>query len=534
MYNVRPLGRQKRRWSGPIILPQAVKRFRERELWSYNWLKQVPRLELFSSIREPKWRFYTNPRDCQLVCFTIATSVPDFLFLLDMGAGKTKLTLDALWYRRIVDGLGKTIVVVPSAESVLGWQDQIAEHRPEFKSVALMGGKEERIEDLLDKYHDTDIFLINYQGLMSYMTSLEQGKKSKRVRQIDHRIAQRLAELFDAVVLDEIHRVGNKNSLIFRMCDALCKRAKVRYGLTGTPFGRDPERLWAQFYLIDRGATLGPTLGLFRAAFFTAEDNYFGGVDYTFDEKHADLLYQTLNNRSIRYEDKEFSDLPAVNYVKHRLTFGTDAEDYYKQVRDEFLKSKGDLQEMQNSFLRMRQVCSGFLTLKGEDDEKHRVSFYTNPKLNALEDILDSLPSYEKVMVFHEFILSGNTIQAMLERKKIKHARIGGTSHNRPGLSMQRFLRDPSVRVLLANNHSSGATTGTNPHKVCRRQVYFDLPVDPITRTQAVARVRRMGQEKHVYIHDLLISGSVDEMVQKFLAQGKSLFDAIINGEAKL
>ena len=523
--------RTERRWTGPIILPRAVHVFRKRELWSYTWLKQIPRKELLANIREPKFKFHTKPRDCQLVGFTIGTMVPDFLFFLDMGAGKSKLALDALWYRRLVDGLGRILVLSPGEVNVLTWADEIKKHRPEFKYEALVGTKDERFERLLEGGAAADIYLLTYDGLMSFITKL--GGKKDGGREIDHKMAKAFGELFDAVVLDETHLVGHRRSLRWRMCNAVMKHARVRFGMSGTPFGRDPEMLWSQFNLIDRGATLGETLGMFRAAFFKATVNeWSGGFNYTFDDRYTTLLHDTLNNRSIRYEDHEFTDMPAINYIKHRLTFGKDAEAYYKQVRDELRAAKGNLLEMENAFLRMRQVCSGFLTLRGEDDEKHRIPFYTNPKLEALEVLLDSLPWDEKVIVFHEFILSGNSILAMLDRKKIKYARIGG-AHSRPSISLRRFLNNRDCRVFIVNNHSS-ATAGINPQSVCRREVFYDSPISPIVRKQAEKRVHRMGQEKHVFIHDLVIAGGTDDLVLGFIEQGKNLFDAIINGEVKV
>jgi SNF2 family DNA or RNA helicase len=95
---------------------------------------------------------------------------------------------------------------------------------------------------------------------------------------------------------------------------------------------------------------------------------------------------------------------------------------------------------------------------------------------------------------------------------------------------MRKFLHDRSCRFLVANNHS-GATTGINPQHVCRRIMFYDSPADPIVRAQAEKRVHRPGQERRVYIHDFMIAKSVDEIVLGFIKEGRSLFQAIVNGE---
>lgn len=512
-----------------MILPRAVEAFRNRDLNSYQWIKQVPKDELLRGVpKHDGFRFATDPWRHQAACFAIGISVPQFLFFLDVGGGKTKVVCDVFHFRRLRDGPMRMLVLVLSDTHYDNWIDMVAEHRPEYRVVALDGSRAERGELIQE---EAEIFVINYEGLMSYLTRLAPGKEG---RQLDYAAARVFAEHFGMVVFDEVHQVGNKASLRYRMCAQLGNHIPLRYGLTGSPFGRNPERLFTQFHIVDHGETLGATLGMFRAAFFTATDNFWGGVDYKFDERHVELLHRTLNNRSLRYEESEIRDVPKVRRIKHRLSFGVDAEEYYSKVRDEFRRAKGNLQEQQNSFLRMRQACAGFLSMREEVGAAPvRVPFVTNPKLQELETLVDQLPEWEKVIVFHEFVLTGNAICEMLTRKKQKWARAGGEerSRGRSKLAVRRFQKERGVRWLVANNHS-GVTTGINAHKAgCRRIVFFDSPVSPIVRKQAEGRLRPALNPKRCYIHDLVITRGVDEIVLGFIREGRSLFDAIINGE---
>lgn len=516
-----------KRWRrGPIILPRAVEAFRNRRLESYDWAKNCGRTELTRELRDVQFHG-EKPWLHQLACLALLLSLPQFLLFLDMGAGKTRVVLDALWHRKVK----RALVLVPSSTNIPGWIDQVRAHRPELKVAALEGAGAERRELLAQLVDNgSDLFLLNYDGLLSYMTRLKRGEG----REVDHAQAEQFARLFDAVVFDEIHLVGNRNALRFRMCAMLSRAAGIRYGLTGTPFGRNPEKLWSQFYLIDHGETLGPTLGMYRAAFFSAKENYWGGMEYSFDERYAELLRRTLRNRSIRYTDRELPDLPACVRRPHRLVFAAEAEEQYRKALADLRAARKarSVRELVNSFLRARQVCAGFLSVMDEESEERlRVQFSRNPKLEELESLVDSLPEDEKVMVFHEFVLSGDAICNMLTRKKVKWARVGGgIKGNRPAQAMRAFLGNPQVRVLVANNHS-GAATGINPQYICRRIVFYDSPVDPIVRQQAESRVLRSGQERHVYLHDLVMAGGIDEVVLGFIKEGKDLFKAIIDGK---
>ena len=518
---------RKKRWVGPVILPSAVANFLSRPLDDHSWIKQCTRDQLLKAIGP--FPFHTSPRLHQLACFYLGICNPQFLFFLAMGAGKTKLILDILYYRMLHYQQGPFLVLVPSAVNTDGWKDEIEIHRPELRAIQLLGSREERT---MLAQRAADIYLLNYDGLQSYVTALVKDEG----RVLDRKAAHNFFHNFSGTVFDESHQLGNRASLRYRMCSAVSKDLPVHYATTGTPFGRNPEKLWSQFHAVDRGETLGQTLGMFRAAFFTAKENYWGGVDYTFDPDKEAELHRLLQHRSIRYRDEEFSDQPKIVRKRHRVSFGVDAETYYKKVLTELREAQGNIQEQRNSFLRMRQVCAGFLALKAEDEERLEVSFYTNPKIEELETLVDGMLEDEKLIIYHEFIRSGNMVVEMLDRKKIRWARVGGGAQKKdPVEQMRKFLKDPRCRILVYN-YKSGGGAGHNLHTVCRRIVYYESPVDPIVRSQTEGRITgglRTG-DYHTYIHDLTVAKSVDETVLKFLEEGKDLFQAIIEGQTRM
>lgn len=508
---------RRRAWAAPVILPRVINEYLNRKRDSFLWVKKASREELLSEVGEFEFHGHA-PMLHQLACYVLGVELPEFLFFLDMGAGKSRIILDIFRKRREAGEVRKMLVLVPSEVNTEGWVEQIQTYAPGLKYLQLIGAREQRHE-LVDK--DADVYLLNYDGLMSYMTLF--GEKG---RKIHHRTAHEFAKYFDMVVFDESHLIGNKSSLRYRMCNVLSSEISYRYGMTGTPFGRNPEMLWSQFHLVDRGKTLGDTLGLFRAGFYHAKEDYFANVKYIFDNSKEKLLRQVIQNRSIRYEETEFSDMPKIKRQVHRLSFPVSTEEYYTRVLKELREAKGDVQATKNAFLRMRQVCSGFLSVRDEDGDKTEVDFYSNPKLEQLETILDGTGE-EKIIVFHEFIRSGNMIQQMLERKKIKFARVGNKIKN-PIEQMKRFMGKKDCRVLIFS-HKSPAGAGLNLQSVCKRLVYYESPVSPIVRKQTERRITgglRTGKHR-VFIHDLVIAKSVDEIVLAFLKQGKDLFEAI-------
>jgi len=444
-----------------------------------------------------------------------------------MGAGKTFITLWLISYYKRLKEVERSLVIVPNVINIQGWQEEIENHT-NLKATLLYGSKNER-ELLLES--DADIFVINYDGLQTLMADFgpSSKKRGKKERIINEKKAYDFADLFDLVVFDEIHRTKNHRSLTFKLCNIIASSCKYRYGLTGTPFGRDPHDLWTQFYLVDRGQTLGTTLSLFRSAFFTQKRNHWGGYDYKFDIKKEDLLNKILQNKSIRYEDKEFADLPPVVHTVIPLRLADDALQYYRETVLESMNAAIDGVARENYYVKWREICSGFIYVKDQEtQEKRELTFSHTEKLDALEEILDDIPKDSRLIIFHIFNKSGEIICDFLTKKKIKFAAINSTSEEDAVTSYKKYQTDSKIKILVANLASG--STGLNLQSA--NYVIFWEPTDrPIWQKQAEKRVHRHGQTKRVYYYHFITKYTVEEKIRQFLIEGKNLFDALITGK---
>lgn len=516
--------RRRRFRSGPLVAPELIDNYLNRKLDSYLWLKKVPYKDLISGFEE---HFKTGLKRWhhQLVCFSIGLAEPHFAFYLDMGAGKSVISLDLFRYYREHEGITKLLVLSPKAVNVQTWIDQCHEHAPQLRVVPIVGNGKERQAAVAQ---DGDVYLLSYPGLQTMMTELvRKGNARKRHREIVPDKAREFTQHFDMVVFDESHRLGHHEALVFHECRLLADRAKVRYALSGTPFGRDPMLLWSQFRLVDDGETLGNKLGLFRSAFFHEKINWWGVPEYTFDKKLEDTLHRIIQNKCIYYSETEFSDVPAVSHIKRRVAFSKSAEAQYKEMVRQLRAAKGNVKEMESVFTRMRMVTSGFLSVKTEFGERLVHDFEENPKLDELLTIVDDLPIGKKLIVYHDYRHTGALLAKAFDDLGLKYARISGEVKDQAA-QLSKFLHDKKVLYLIANTETAG--TGTNLQGVCNYIVYYESPVSPITRKQSEKRVARQGQKEHVYIYDLIVKDSVDEKILGFLDEGKDLFEAICKG----
>ena len=502
-----------------MISRLAVDEFLNQKLDDWSWVKDVKEADLQSELKEllPEgFKFKTKSFNHQLVSLIVGIYNPRFLWFLDMGLGKSKVSLDLLQYYKLKGVINKTLVMVPSPVSIESFREQIELHS-NFTHAALYGTYNERWDTLRNT--NVDIYVMNYAGLMVML--MERKSKMPSMSRVVE-----FSNMFDAMIMDEIHMAKSINTLTYRLSLMISKKFKVMYGLTGTPFGRDPMDLWAQFNLVDGGETLGKTISLYREAFFSTMINRWGGMEYTFIKRKEALLQKRLKNKSLRYSDNEVKELPKkVTQIIH-IDLPTGNKGYYKSLVDGLIAVKGDYIEIEGVFVRLRQICSGFLQHK-LDDEKVTIDFKHNPKLEAMVDLLQGTPTDSKVIIFHEFIHSGNIIAKELDKLKIKYTRLYGGTKDKIG-AKNEFIKNKNIKVFLVNSKSGGTSLNL---QIANYAIYYESPVSPIVRKQSEKRIWRTGQIKRTYIYDLVVRHSVEEKILSFIAEGKNLFKSLLEKE---
>jgi len=281
-------------------------------------------------------------------------------------------------------------------------------------------------------------------------------------------------------------------------------------------------------YLMDRGETLGQTLGIYRACFFNEKQNFWGGSEYTFKKGMRYKLHSTLQHRSIRYSDSECFDIPPIIKQVIHIPMSEETKPYYEQTRSGVLNAGGDRIEIENGYIKLRQISSSFIYFKDEDGEKTTIDFVEHPKIDKLISMLDEVPEGSSSIIFYEFSRSGELIYQALKKAK------------KPCLYMKkeeasairkRFGKDDQSRILLVNWRSGG--TGLNL-QAATRGFFYESPVSPIERKQCEKRFTGARQKKKTWIYDLCVKGSIEQSILDFLKEGEDLFTSIIGGKVKL
>lgn len=515
-----------------MINQSAIKKFLKRTLENYDWLKKTGHEKLIRELDgmlTPQHivRMWIH----QKVCFLLLTMIKRFMLHIDMGGGKTSICLMLLVHRKNKGETPKAIAFVPYITSVKTWIDEVEKHTPELTCVPLIGTSAENLRVLENT--PGDIFVVCYQSAVAMFTeTLPTKRKGKKKWVLDLKLLRRVTTGFDTMICDEIHRCKSVTSLTYRMCRAISAKVEYSVGLTGTPFGKDISDLWPQFYLIDFGETLGPTLGFFRSVFFDEKINFWGGYEHKFCKEMMPQLTTIIKNRSIRYSIDEMHDLPARKYIKIPLPQPKDSEAYIKVAREGLKAGQKAMgaeryRLVESNYLQLRQLASGFMTLRGEDKSAIQVAFSDNPKLDAMQELIEGMPHDAKMIVFHHFVYTNQLISDRLKAMKIKHARIW-SGQRKPLDELGRFAKDPSCKILVINSKSGSSSLNLqNANYV----VFFEEPDNPIDRQQAERRAWRPGQLKKVFFYSLIVEKTADAGLHGSNLQGKSLLKQLLDGK---
>jgi len=453
-----------------------------------TWPKDIPDAEVAELLAGI--HFKTEPRRHQAISLIWASVAGRRLALWhDIGTGKswTALNTHRIWN-------SKRILIVCPASVVESWEEQIATHTDAI-CCALTGSAADRQADLENA--PARFFVLNYEGLQVLFGRRTKAKADKRSKWTLDRDAIRAAG-FDGLVFDECHYLSNPKSQRSRVAYELSRVARQVIIMTGTSISTGEANLWGQFNVLDGGVSLSPSQHAFHKAHF--KQDFFG--KWTVREGESEAILARIEPHTLYYDKSECGDLPPRIYEERR----TDPSAEFRRIERSIIEGEVvrldggtlgavDAQQVAN---KLSQLSDGFLKL----DDGTTAPLDVNPKADLLMETLGEVRG--KVIVFHSYIASGRLIEARLEAARIPYASQRGEVKQ-----VQRFMKDPECRVLVAHPLSGGI--GLNLQMASCVIFYGNGTQGATVRAQAEGRIWRMGQTQRCLIFDLLLRGTLDE-----------------------
>lgn len=522
-----------------MLSPVAVQRFLAEPRDNWTWIKQATEeeiLEIIHSVATNPW-IPSKASLQQRACLALGCTLNQFSFFNDMGTGKSLIVLMllVLFHQRWPQA--RSFILVPNEEVALSWANQFKTWQPPGLKPVFLTQKSS--EEKWRRLNDAPInctAILPYPGLIAMVSALVPSKKpgKRKMAPQDHLMRRLLPA--HTVVYDESTKLANPRSVTYSVGKFISDHALNRFALAGRPFGRDPFALWGQCQLVDHGASLGRTQGIFREAFFDKKHNYWGGpysFDYKFRTAMEPDLARMVGHRSIRYRADECISLPEISHITYEAELPDELEEYYKLAFAKLAAARGNYRQVKNAFLRLRQISSGFLgAIDDETGDKVEIMFKANPKLDGILGLLEQIPRDSKAVIFYEFNPSGRRIEETLRGEGYKPVWIWGGAENRPAL-LQKFLDDPRIHPLVIN-HKIGAYGLDGLQGVANYVFYYESPVPPVDRDQSEHRVWRQGQTKKSFIYDVIVRDTMDRRILEYIAEGNDLFADLVDNPSKV
>ncbi len=443
-----------------------------------------------------------TPHEYQIYATEFIKAHPISAVFLDMGLGKTSVTLTA-----IADMLRdsfearRVLVIAPLRVALNTWPAEIEkwDHLQGLSYAVAVGSEKERRAAFVKHADITIINRENLQWLVDYSG---------------------IPFDFDMVVIDELSSFKNHQSKRWKAMMKVRPRVKHIVGLTGTPASNSLMDLWAEFRVLDMGERLGRFITAYRTDYFTP-DKRNGQIIYSYKllPGAEDAIYRKISDITISMKATDHLKMPELVNSEYTVYLSESENAHYEQLKRNLVLTfeNGEITAANAAALsnKLCQMANGAIY----DDDGKTTNIHDH-KLDALEDIIEAANG-KPVLVAYWFKHDLDRIRKRLDTLKIEYAHISD-----PG-SIDIWNRGDYAVGLI---HPASAGHGLNLQQGGSHLVWFGLTWSLELYQQTNARLYRQGQNAQtVVIQHIVTRGTIDEQILRALAKKETTQSALID-----
>lgn len=433
-----------------------------------------------------------NPHGYQAYCTERIISDSSLGLFLDMGLGKTVITLTAineLLYHRFE--VSKVLVIAPKkvAETTWSAEAQKWEHLKHLRISKLIGTAQQRIRALNTP---ADVYVINRENV-PWLVDYDSN-----------------AWRFDMVVLDELSSFKSNKAQRFKSLCYVRQHIRRFVGLTGTPASNGLTDLWAQVYLLDGGERLGKNITHFRTRYCECETHGGHFTTYSMKPGAEESIKAAISDICISMKTEDYLTLPDCITVDVPVILDARAKRRYEQFEKDMLLQidENTLDAGTAAVLtgKLLQFANGAVYA----ENKNAVEIHSC-KLDVLSELIEGLNG-QHVLLFYNF-------QHDVDRITARFAKSGLTVRQLKTDTDCRDWNNGKIDILLA--HPASAGYGLNLQQGGHHIIWFGLNWSLELYEQANKRLHRQGQREAVIVHRLITQDTRDVDVAVAI-EGKS------------
>lgn len=435
------------------------------------------------------------PHDYQKHCIEKILNLPRVGLFLDMGLGKTVISLTAvriLKYERLA--VRRVLVIAPKKVAEGTWGNEAGkwDHLKNLRVVKILGSEKQRTAAANAV---ADVYVINRENVV-WLKDLFRNDWP-----------------FDMVIVDEASSFKNHSAKRFKALASESCRVNRMVLLTGTPTPNGLIDLWSQIFLLDGGERLEKRYTWFRERYFEPDLRGAYGMVYSYRPKKGseETILQKVSDICISMKADDYLDLPDIVYDTVPVILEPKAEKAYRDMERQMILELPEDEETISALsaaalsTKLLQMSNG--AVYDETGAVHRIH---DCKLDALSEMIEGLKERGKgALVFYQFQHDRDRIlQRLNDTPKILTSTLDDNE------DIDAWNRK-EIDVLLA--HPASTAYGLNLQDGGNHIIWFGLTWNYEQYVQANARLHRQGQTEPVIVHHLVSQGTRDTDVMKAL-----------------
>lgn len=437
-----------------------------------------------------------NPHEYQKYATNFIIDHPVAAILLDMGLGKSVITLTAindLIYNSFE--VNRVLVIAPLRVANNTWPDEIKkwDHLSHLTYSVVTGNKQQRLAALRQ---DVNLYIINRENLKWLVEDYG------------------VPFFYDMIVIDELSSFKSYRSQRFKCLKKLRPHVKRIVGLTGTPSSNGLMDLWAEFRVLDMGQRLGRYITHYRTTYFDPDKRNQHMV-FTYKPKPGaeQQIYQQISDITISMKSKDYLKLPPLTMNTVKVHLSNQEAAVYDTMRDQLVVDTAgkqiDALNAASLSNKLSQMANGTVY----DDNRNQVLIHDR-KLDALEDLIEAANG-KPVLVAYWFKHDLERIKQRFEVREIKTT---------------KDISDWNQGTIpVGVIHPASAGHGLNLQAGGSTLIWYGLTWSLELYQQTNARLWRQGQTDPVVIRHIITENTIDEDILAALKRKDKAQTALIN-----
>jgi len=442
----------------------------------------------------------------------------------EMGLGKTVQVIAAL---RLINAR-RVLVICPKSMKKT-WCREVERWWPGTSTHEVSGDANKRRKAIADGYSWPDVWdtpsvtVINWEAVRQHTRLAPYGSVNLKEGEST---PKELNQPWDAVIVDEIHRVKDPTSKQARGAWSVAHAAKIKIGMTGTPVANHLGDMWSIMHTVAPREAPQKTKYIDRFALTTF--GAYGGIEIAGIQPGREAEFRAVYDELMRRAPKAavLPQLPPLVLERRPIEMEKKQLALYRKMEDDafaivetetgtstIIATNPAVQAT-----RLMQFASSYCTVTSDPNDGSSVVTPVEPsnKVDALLEFIDDELGDKSLVVF---ALHRKLIELVGEklnhpgpkRKPIPHGYIvGGQTEGERQDAIDAFQAG-HTKIVLCTIAAGGVGITLSAASVC---VFLQRSFSLVDNLQAEGRVHRIGSEVHESVHviDFFSPETADEI----------------------